>query len=150
MKIPIGLKIKCLEAKSTMNSREIFNQVFSPVHPTMCYETFRRRLQQWKNLKLADTETLAKGTYEGFTAHNATVQVDSEGNITQAWIKQAVDDNQYEQILDAIKDNIRSVKINRADEISAVMLEIPLFDMHFGVATFKDYKKILFRILNII
>ena len=44
----------------------------------MSYETFRRKFQYWRKQKMADAETLASGTYEGFTAHNATVQIDGE------------------------------------------------------------------------
>lgn len=150
MKISYELKKACVEARGTKTIKEIYNELFLPQHKGMSYETFRHKLKDWSKKQMADNDTLALGTYEGFTPHGATVQVDGNGNIRQAWIKQNLDDRQYEQILNAIKDSVKPVQLNRPIESEKAMLEIPLFDMHFGVAKIEDYTKVLAELLDII
>jgi hypothetical protein len=129
MEIPYELKKRCVEARSTMTAEKIYREIFLPEHKEMSCESFCRALRKWKRKALASSKTLEAGTYGGFTARNATVQVDGAGNITQAWIKQSLDDNEYEQILDAIKENIQPITIEHITRAEESMLELPLFDM---------------------
>lgn len=147
MGISYDLKRRCVEATGT--ARQIYNTIFLPEHEGMCFETFKRKLQLWRKREMADTNTLEQGTYPGFTAHAATVQVDAEGNITQAWIKQNTETD-WREIIDAIKDGIEVRHVDGEIIGGDTMLEIPLFDMHFGVASFEDYEPILKEILEII
>lgn len=148
--IDYSLKAKCVSLMGDMTMREIYETVFKPEHPTMGYETFRHKLREWKNKKFADETTLSCGTYPTFTAHNATVQVDKDGRITQAWIKQQKDTLDWLKIKDLIcKDAPRSA-IKPTRIAGDTMLEIPLFDMHFGVADFEYYKETLSDLLGII
>lgn len=149
--IPIELKQRCVDAKqSGLNSREIYNTIFYPEHNTMSYETFKRKLRTWCKRQFADEKTLSAGTYCGFTAHGATVQVDADGKIRQAWIKQTTDDFDYTEILEAIKSDIKPAEVKPCEVADERMLEIPLFDMHFGVAKLSDYERTLSRICRII
>lgn len=150
MKIPYELKRACVEARETKTAKEIYKELFLPQHSGMSYETFRHCLKKWSNQQMADNNTLALGTYEGFTPHGATVQVDGNGNIRQAWIKQSVDYMVYEQILDAIKSDIRPIEIPAPAVTEEYMLEISLLDMHFGVAKLEDYTNVLAELLSII
>lgn len=150
--IPYELKKKCVSLyKQGKTKRQVYDEVFHNVHPEMAFETFKTKMWDWqKKIVYADDFTLHSGTYEGFTAHDATVQVDSEGRIRQAWIKQSENEIDYEKIIDAFKDNIKIEEIEPCKHDGESMLEIPLFDMHFGVAALDDYKPMLEQLLDII
>ena len=147
--IPIELKKRCVAAaEQGKTSREIYDEIFSQEQTTMTWNSFRRRLTEWKGLSLADDDTLEAGTYEGFTAHNATVQVNNKGEIVQAWIKQALDGGQWDALLEAIHENTEPTHITPAeDDQSERMLEIPLYDMHLPLA---DHKESVEQLLGII
>lgn len=148
--IPLELKQQCVEMRR--NGRklpEIYREVFANEHPQMGYETFRHKIKHWEKHECADEGTLMSGTYPGFIAHGATVQVDRKGQIVQAWIKEHADDNQMALLLEAIGKHTTPVMIERtelADE-DPEMLEIPLFDQHFPqndhISTFVELSKIV-------
>ena len=134
--MPISEEVKkqCVEMKRNgKNSREIYNEYFSKVHEGMSYETFKTKLKRWQKRTFADEMTMNAGTYEGFIAHGATVQVNGNGEVVQAWIKQHADDGQMERLVEFIAKNTTPIYIERTDTDSPVpeMLEIPLFDQHF-------------------
>ena len=134
MTISTELKKKCVELKrGGHTAREIYINYFSKAHPGMGFETFRVKLKRWQKQTFADETTLQSGTYDGFIAHGATVQVNADGEIIQAWIKQHADDAQMERLLDFIQKNTKPVLINTdsVEESVPEMLEIPLFDQHF-------------------
>ncbi len=147
-RIPADLKRKCVELRQSGTPiREIYEQHFMPEHQKMSYRTFRRQLYYWLKKDWPDDATLQAGTYEGFTAHNATVQVDAEGRIRQAWIKQEADEGQWDALLDAIHENTEPVRIEPCTENGTGMLEIPLFDMHFPLS---DHRKTAEELLALI
>ena len=134
MRIPLEVKQKCVEMKrSGKTSREIYDSYFFKVHDRMAYETFKAKLKQWQKMTFADEHTLSAGTYPGFVAHGATVQVNGHGDIVQAWIKEHADDNQLEELIAAIKENTAPIVYERVEDttVEPDMLEIPLFDQHF-------------------
>lgn len=134
MRIPLEVKRKCVEMKrGGKTSREIYDSYFVKVHDRMAYETFKVKLKQWAKMTFADEQTLSAGTYPGFVAHGATVQVNGHGDIVQAWIKEHADDNQLEELIAAIKENTAPIVYERVedDTVEPEMLEIPLFDQHF-------------------
>jgi len=117
-----------------------------------------RRIQKWKAKMLADEELKENITLTDHRLHNATVQYsfDEQGNAIpiQAWGKtkpEAMD--RYNQILEAIKE-IKPYKLERTiandTKKEDTLLEIPLFDMHFGINTYKDYRGVLEDITNLI
>ena len=147
--IDLNLKKKCVEmSKHGYNSRQIYEQVFKPERGGMSYECFRRRLQEWKHKTFPDDRTLRGGTYEGFIAHGATVQVSAEGTIRQAWIKQTADQLQLEEILNAIKENVEPKRIEHVVSDGEGMLEIPLFDLHFPLSDHTDKLRELLGIIE--
>mgnify|MGYP003294919929 CR=1 FL=1 len=82
--IDIELKKKCVEAYNAgQKPKEIFRDLYHEAIPTTSYETFRRALRNWRSKIFPDATTLERGTYEGFTAHNATVQVNTKGEIVK-------------------------------------------------------------------
>lgn len=143
-------KAKCVQESRNLTSKEIYDTIFVPTYgEAMSLRSFRRRLLEWKKLKFADETTLFAGTYPGFAAHNATVQVDASGEVRQAWIKQHPDID-WRQIKDFLTENIQKSDIQASTLSGETMLEIPLFDMHFGVATFDTYKDELAELLGLV
>lgn len=151
--IPARVKRTCCEMNEQgKNSREIYDEYFKDLFENpMTYKSFRCVLQRWKKKTFPDDTTLACGTYDGFTAHGATVQVNKDGEIVQAWIKQKADGFGPEEFLQALKQIVEPYEYEpkRLDNASR-MLEIPLFDMHWGVAFMDHYKPVLDEILDLI
>ena len=136
-----------MAALAEMSTREVYDNIYVPeCGNRMNYESFKRAMRRWKHK--ASTYTLERGTYPQFVPHGATVQVDGDGKITQAWIKQSKEVD-WDEIVDKLstlpKSDVIPTKIS-----GETMLEIPLFDMHFGVATFDTYKDSLSDILGTI
>ena len=151
--IPLSVKKRCLEmSEEGSNTREIYNQYF--VHQfdnPQSYNAFRRSLLRWKDKVYPDDTTLECGTYEGFVAHGATVQVSSTGQIVQAWIKQTANESDVTDLVNAIKESVEPyVYTPKHFDDSRNMLEIPLFDMHWGIAFMDYYKPVLDEILELI
>lgn len=148
--IPAQLKIDCLQAKeSGMLCRDIYEQIFIPGmqgEPICKFDAFARTMRKWRR-KNAPQLTLDAGTYPGFTAHGATVQVDAAGNVMQAWVKQHADVD-WDAISSMLAEGIEPLKITPSPLTGESMLEIPLFDMHFGIA--KNYFPQMSELLGIV
>ena len=151
--IPIEVKKTCCRMKAEgKTNAEIYKTYFlpetgSPASPN----SFRSMLNRWLHKQWADDTTLKCGTYEGFVAHNATVQVSKSGEIVQAWIKQKADDFNPEDFLEAVRENVEPFVYVPTDRANATrMLEIPLFDMHWGVAFMDHYEPVLNDILDLV
>lgn len=114
------------------------------------YETFRHKLRDWKKKAYANSDLLACGTFPQFTANNATVQVNSEGRISQVWVKQQAEMLDWFRIREIILKDVCASNIQPSRINGSTMLEIPLFDMHFGVATLEYYRETLCDIIGII
>lgn len=151
--IPLEVKQKCCAMKNGgMVTRDIYDQYFSKqFSEPQSYTSFERSLLRWAKKVYPDDLTLRSGTYHGFTAHNATVQVSRDGEIVQAWVKQKANDMDPEQFIDAIKEVVEPYRFEVCQLDDACdMLEIPLFDMHWGVAFMDYYSRLLDDILKII
>ena len=149
--IPYDVKRKCVAlANQGKPYREIYNEYIKQNDP-MAFRSFARRMAEWKSKIAEDDKTLeAANLAYKFAPHASTVQVNAKGEVIQAWIKQHTE-NRIEELLEAIKDNTPTVQvqpkvINGADG----MLEIPLFDMHFGIADIDYYRDALGEILAIV
>jgi hypothetical protein len=106
---------------------------------------------EWKGKMANDDRTLESANLSYmFTPHASTVQVNGNGEVIQAWIKQHTEDR-FEELLEAIKENtpVAEIRPKYVEEADA-MLEIPLFDMHFGIADFNYYRDTLSEILSIV
>lgn len=130
--------------------KDLYEQ-FVKKNSAMSFNTFRRKMVDWKQKYKDDVEILeAANLAYKFVPHASTVQVNGKGEILQAWIKQQANDR-TEEILEAIKANIQPADVKPAKyEPSDRMLEIPLFDMHFGIAFLEFYAEMLAQILAII
>lgn len=151
--IPLKVKRECCQMKQDgSTARQIYKDYYTKQVDDPCgFEAFARSLRKWSNQTFPDDTTLECGTYEGFVAHNATVQVSKTGEIVQAWIKQKVSDIDIDDLVMALRENVEPYKYTgKHDESADRMLEIPLFDMHWGLAFFDYYESVLNGILELI
>ena len=150
MPLPIDIetKQKCVDAYNDGKSpKEIFNTIYHEANPRASYETFKRSMRRWKRSAFPGDKTLSAGTYEGFKAHSATVQVDAHGEVVQAWVKQTLDDGQWDALLDVIHANTEPVRIEPLRQDGIGMLEIPLFDLHLPLS---DHAESIGELLGIV
>lgn len=148
--IPIKVKKECCRLKQEgLTSRQIYDDYYVNEIANPCtHRTFRRMLLAWENQVFPDDTTLECGTYEGFVAHNATVQVSNTGKIVQAWIKQKATDFDIYDLAKALRENVEHYQYKpQCDESADRMLEISLFDMHWGISFLEDYKSVLDEVL---
>lgn len=150
--ISLNIKRTCLElAASGKTRKQIYKEYFSKqFDEPQSYESFARSMCRWRQKLYPDDTTLVKGTYEGFYAHDATVQVNSDGEIVQAWIKQKPEDLDVERFMDGVRASVEPYGFLPVEHEGNEMLEIPLFDMHWGVVFLDYYKNTLDEILGII
>lgn len=151
--IPIKVKRECCRMKQEgLTTKEVYDRYYCKQVESPCsLDTFRRLVNRWAKTTFPDDTTLECGTYEGFTAHNATVQVSANGEIVQAWIKQKADDFDPEDFVKGVLEHVEPYNYSPQNDPSADrMLEIPLFDMHWGIAFFEDYETALNDILELI
>lgn len=151
--IPIQVKkICCQKYNEGETPRSIYNEYYvKNVEDPASLSAFRRMLHRWRQRRYADDTTLECGTYEGFIAHDATVQVTKSGEIVQAWIKQKANEINPEEFLEAIRESVDPfVYVPEKNEYADRMLEIPLFDMHWGVAFMDYYEPVLNEILDLV
>lgn len=149
--IPYDIKRKCVELANCGKSyREIYNEHIKP-RSEMSFKSFARRMVEWKEKVVNDSETLeaANLAYQ-FTPHASTVQINAKGEIIQSWIKQHTE-IRIEELIEALRDStpVSQVYPTKHEQAEG-MLEIPLFDMHFGIADIEYYKDALSDILAII
>ena len=149
--IPYELRKRCVElAAGGMTYTEIYNEHIKGIDG-MSLRSFKRRMSEWKAKIDIDTNMLdnANLAYK-FSPHASTVQVNGKGEVIQAWIKQHTE-NRIEELIEALRDNTPVLQMQPTKHEQAEgMLEIPLFDMHFGIADLEYYKDTLAEILGII
>ena len=151
--IPLKVKRECCRLKREgKTSKEIYNEYYLKTIDSRCtFESFGRLLRKWMTKSFPDDTTLECGTYEGFIAHNATVQVSNTGEIVQAWIKQKAEDLDIEELVKTLKESIEPYEYEpKINDTADRMLEIPLFDMHWGISFMEDYDPVLNEVLNLI
>lgn len=151
--ISIEVKKTCIEMfRQGMSKRVIYDTYFKNLFDNpQSYKSFRLSIDRWIKKDFPDELTLLAGTYDGFIAHDATVQVSKDGEIVQAWIKQKANDFDSEDFLQAIKESVEPYEYTSKEyENADRMLEIPLFDMHWGVAFMDHYQKVLDDILKLV
>ena len=151
--IPLKVKKECCRMRQEgIEPKDIYRNYYTKQVENPCgLKAFRSLLNKWRKQTFPDETTLECGTYEGFTAHNATVQVSKDGEIVQAWIKQSVNEFDPADFIEAVKESIEKYEYTpRIDESANRMLEIPLFDMHWGIMFFDDYESVLNDVLELV
>lgn len=151
--IPIEVKKTCCQMRSEGKTlRAIYNEYFVPnTTSTAHFDSFCGMMRRWSRKYIPDDITLECGTYAGFVAHDATVQVSKSGEIIQAWIKQKADTLDSDEFIEAVKRKVKPFVYKPTNRTDATrMLEIPLFDMHWGIAYMDYYKPVLTEVLDLI
>lgn len=150
--VPVKVKRECCRMKREgVSIQTIYEYYLANTTASCTKAAFRGCLNRWMKLEFPDDLTLQAGTYDGFTAHNATVQVSKSGEIVQAWIKQRANEFDPEEFLEALRGEIEPYVYEPKHDIKADrMLEIPLFDMHWGVSFLDHYECVLNDILALI
>lgn len=149
--IPYEVKRKCVElANDGEKYKDIYKAHIKP-YSTMSLRSFQRRILEWKAKVSEDNKTIeAANLSYRFSPYASTVQVNGKGEVIQAWIKQNVEEG-FNELLEAIRDSTPVADVQpKVIEEADGMLEIPLFDMHFGIADFAFYKDTLESILGIV
>jgi hypothetical protein len=151
--IPIEFKKKCVKLSETgISTKDIYADCYCKEYGSASLESFSRLLRKWKSKVEADDKTLEAGNlgYK-FTPHASTVQVNSEGQVVQAWIKSHTNDDLYIELINEVKKNTPHEHIEVAHKPDASgMLEIPFFDMHWGIADLDYYRDTLNNVLALI
>lgn len=144
--IPTEVKQKCLQHKQNgATVREIYDNYYSELYPSTKYEAFRRNISRWQRKSLENKEYIENANLDyKFPAHATTVQLNNQGEIVQSWIKGRREDDQMEELLQAIKAQ-KPIEVVKATDIQAkrMMLEIPFFDLHFPINDLEYYKETL-------
>lgn len=151
--IPLKVKKECCRLKEEgRTTKQIYEDYYIKQIDDACnLNVFRGMLNRWSKRTFPDDTTLECGTYEGFTAHNATVQVSKSGEIVQAWIRQNVNEVNLDELVASLKESVEPYKFTPYyDGDADRMLEIPLFDMHWGNSFMEDYQPVLDEVLNLI
>lgn len=150
MKIDYDMKRRCVELeRSGKTSREVYNELFRDVYPQICWETFRKKLRNWRRKAMADEGTQYAGTYPGFTAHNATVQVNDKGEIVQAWIKQSSEERWLEEIIEAIRETVQPLLYTPfTGQSEETMLAVPIYDAHFPLDAYLPQLTDILRVIR--
>ena len=149
--IPYEVKRKCVDlANSGKCYEDIYREHIKP-YGTMSLRSFCRRCAEWKAKVVEDAKTLdAANLAFKFAPHASTVQVNGKGEVIQAWIKQQTEDR-LDEFLEAIRKITPVAQIHpKFCENAEGMLEIPLFDMHWGIADLDYYRDTLEEILAIV
>jgi hypothetical protein len=116
------------------------------------FASFKRALMKWKAKVKLDGDMLEGANLEyKFKPYASSVQVNADGKVISAWIKQSAADQAqaWEDFVDKVmKKPCRTILPARPrPKASRSMLEIPLFDMHFGIADMAYYEETLLRVL---
>lgn len=149
--IPYDVKRKCVDLANQGKQYSEIYDLYIKQYSAMSLRSFRRRMAEWKEKIVADDKTLeAANLAYKFAPHASTVQVNGKGEVIQAWIKQHTE-NRIEELIEAIKDNTPIAQIQpKVTKEADGMLEIPLFDMHWGIADMEYYRDTLAEILAIV
>ena len=118
-------------------------------------ETFSRMLRKWAKKIDIDKEILDSANLNfDFKPYASSVHVNGKGEVIGAWIKQSAMESAEawrEFILNLIDKPMPTYRAEkRAETPSDALLEIPLFDMHFGVADMDHYAETLNRIISLV
>lgn len=145
MKYSNEFKKQCIKYYETHTREETFEK-FKDDSGIYNLNSFKSNLGRWKN-QVQISEPMKDAATLGFDnlPTNATVQMDADGNIKQAWVRSKPNELDGESIVCDIIKNQKPIDNNKLakGKSSGGLLEISFDDMHFGVAFFEDYKYVL-------
>lgn len=123
--------------------KEIMAKLGIPCENIKDYNRFRKRVQRNAPKYLLDA-----GTFKGHTPYASSVLVNDQGEVKLAWIKSSATNKLLADLLQEIH-KLPPLEFEYEEiERPKSLLEIPLFDMHFGIANFEHYRKHLKNIIR--
>lgn len=128
--------------KSRETFKVLYKEYIKRTNENIKQDAFIKRVQTcWNKIKTTE-ELTENGELKGLLMNASTVQVDGEGKVIQAWIKsKREEDVELEELLETIKGlTPYNIKVPKKIECGS-MLEIPIFDMHFGICDYKHYER---------
>jgi hypothetical protein len=156
--IPYTLKQRCVALfESGKSYREIYNFYISVMGQTQSFKSFRITLRRWKK-KVSLDEKIIKDQQIlhdvnialGYNMNKATVQYNAQTKeIEKVWARINESTSSVNQLIEVIKDvKPIQVEIDPIEVKEKRLLEIPLFDSHFGVSDYEYYKPTQAKIMD--
>lgn len=149
------LKKECLKRKAAgETSTEIYKSLPEGAVGASL-ENFKRMMRKWAHKIELDEELLDSANLNyGFKPYASSVHVNGKGEVIGAWIKQSANEQAEawrEFILEVMDKPLPILTPAQPKNApSEHLLEIPLFDMHFGVADIEYYSSTLDRVISVI
>ena len=149
------LKKECLRRKAAgETSTEIYESLPEGAVGASL-KNFSRMMRKWAHKIELDEELLESANLSyNFKPYASSVHVDGKGNVIGAWIKQSASEQAeaWREFVQGVMDKPLPIltPVQGKKTPSASLLEIPLFDMHFGVADINYYASTLNRIISVI
>ena len=155
MNISNELKKECLRRKA---AGQTYTEIYNTIGKDICNaskENFSRMMRKWAHKINLDEELLDSANLNfDFKPYASSVHVNGKGEVIGAWIKQsAIESTEAwrEFIMSLLDKPIPTYRVEkRAETPSDALLEIPLFDMHFGIADMDHYAETLNRIISLV
>lgn len=143
------LKLDCIRLKAEgVEVKDIYdNHFLKNSDSTMSFKSFRRKLNHWKSTG----QPKDKMSVADFKAKWATVHYGENGEIIESWVRGAEPELDFRaEFLSAVREYnpIDCIVPYDGDLEHPQLLEIPLFDMHFGIADFDFYSGHLQQIVG--
>lgn len=156
--IPYTLKQRCVALfEGGKSYREIYNYYVSVMGQTQSLKAFKITLRRWKK-KVSLDEKIIKDQQIlhdvnialGYNMNKATVQYNAQTKeIEKVWARINESTSSINQLIEVIKDvKPIQVEIDPIEVKEKRLLEIPLFDSHFGVSDYEYYKPTQAKIMD--
>ena len=158
MRIPFKVKAECVQMKKDGKKLSEIHEFLKKEVPTseMTEESLKRLLNKWRNKVTTDEKILQGGNLlEQYDIRNATVQVNKKGEPIQAWLKGQKNNDLWERLVKAVESRKPITEPDATiylptKEIKGGLLELSLYDMHFGISTLEYYMQTLEDVNRII
>ena len=149
------LKKECLRRKAQGQTPKEIYESLPDGAVGASLENFSRMMRKWAHKIKLDEELLDGANLNySFKPYASSVHVDGKGNVIGAWIKQSSIEQAeaWEQFVSGVLQKPLPILTPVQDKKtpSESLLEIPLFDMHFGVSDITYYASTLDRIVSVI
>jgi hypothetical protein len=156
--IPYDIKQKCVALKlAGKNLEEIYAYYVSELGSSQSIVSFRVSLNRWVKKVKVDEKIVKDQTILHdvnlaleYKTNKATVQYNPQTQeIERVWARIDKNKSSINQLIEAIKEiQPIQIKVDPVEIKEKRMLEIPLFDSHFGVSDYEYYKSTQAKIMD--
>lgn len=156
--IPYTLKQKCVALRhGGKGYLEIYNYYVSLMGKTQSFKAFKVTLRRWEKRVSLDEKIIKDQQILhdvnlglGYDMKKATVQYNAQTKeIEKVWARIDENSSSINQLIEAIKEvKPIQVEIDPIEVKEKRLLEIPLFDSHFGISDYEYYKPTQSKIMD--